>query len=206
GQGLDVFDPNVTLDPGIPSVALVPKDANGVPLATTCGASLTRLCQRGQATHGQIPTSGNHGSSSGIDPTDWAAMPDGQHLNDVLIGGFTFGLTDQGLVLGLEKVPFIKLGEKITFHNLDTAAYMWHTITRCAAPCTGPTTVDYPIADGGSGSITGAMDVMDFDSTQLGIGTGPSQHVSWGFTPNQTGTFTFFCRVHPSMRGVFRVT
>ena len=46
---------------------------------------------------------------------------------------------------------------------------------------------------------------MDFDSQQLGIGAGPSQRVSWTFTPTEAGTFTFFCRVHPSMRGVFRV-
>jgi len=203
-QGVDVFADGVTLDPGIPSVAVVPKDANGVPLAKTCAASLTNLCQRGQVTHGQIPTSGNHGSSLGTNPPDWAQVKDGQHLNDVLIGGFTYGRTDQGISSSLG-VSFIKLGESITFHNLDTALYMWHTITRCAAPCTGPTTVDYPIADGGSGSLSSGMDVMDFDSTQLGIGAGPSQHVSWTFTPNQTGTFTFFCRVHPSMRGVFRV-
>ncbi len=203
-QSLDVFDPAVTLDPGIPSVAIVPKGADGVPLAKTCVAGATTLCQRGQVTHGQIPTSGNHGSSAGISPTDWTTMQDGQHLNDVLIGGFTFGLTDQGLSRSFG-VSFINLGEKITFHNLDTGAYMWHTITRCAAPCTGPTTVDYPIADGGSGVITGGVDVMDFDSTQLGIGAGPSQRVSWGFTPTEKGTFTFFCRVHPSMRGVFRV-
>lgn len=203
-EGVDVFDSSVELDPGIPAVAKVPNGPDGQPLAHTCVASATRLCQRGQVTHGQIPTSGNHGSSPGTSPTDWVAAPDGQHLNDVLIGGFTFGLTDMGIA-GSRGVPFVNLGESISFHNLDTAAYMWHTITRCAAPCTGPTTVDYPIADGGSGVISGAMDPMDFDSTQLGIGTGPSQRISWTFTPTEAGTFTFFCRVHPSMRGVFRV-
>ncbi len=203
-EGVDVFDPSVILDPSIPAVAKVPNGPDGSPLAHTCVASATRLCQRGQVTHGQIPTSGNHGSSPGTSPTDWAAAPDGQHLNDVLIGGFTFGMTDMGLA-GSLGVPYVNLGEKISFHNLDTAAYMWHTITRCAAPCTGPTTVDYPIADGGSGVISGGIDPMDFDSQQLGIGAGPSQRVSWTFTPTETGTFTFFCRVHPSMRGVFRV-
>ncbi|MGH2784159.1 MAG: cupredoxin domain-containing protein [Actinomycetota bacterium] len=203
-EGLDVFDPSVVLDPSIPSVAIVPNGPDGSPLAHTCVASATRLCQRGQVTHGQIPTSGNHGSNPGGEPTLWEAAAEGQHLNDVLIGGFTFGLTDMGIA-GSLGVPYINLGESISFHNLDTAAYMWHTITRCAAPCMGPTTVDYPIADGGGGVIAGAMDPMDFDSTQLGIGAGPSQRVSWTFTPTETGTFTFFCRVHPSMRGVFRV-
>ena len=200
-QGIDVFAPGVTLDAGIPSVAVVPKGADGVPLAKTCVASSTNLCLRGQVTHGHIPSSGNHG----INPQafDWTKVPDGQHLNDVLIGGFTYGLTDQG-VAGTAGVPFVKLGETISFHNLDTAAYMWHTITRCAAPCNGGTTVDYPIAD--AGSMAPGFDPMDFDSTQLGIGTGPTQRTSWTFKPTETGTFTFFCRVHPPMRGVFRVT
>lgn len=201
---VNVFDANTVLDPSIPAVAVVPNGPDGNPLSHTCVASSTRLCQRGQATHGQIPTSGNHGYSHGTNPTDWAAVPAGQHLNDVLIGGFSFGLTEQGIA-GSLGVPFVNLGESISFHNLDTAAYMWHTITRCAAPCSGPTTVDYPIADGGAGAINGVMDPMDFDSTQLGIGLGPSQRVSWTFTPTQAGTFTFFCRIHPSMRGVFRV-
>ena len=204
GQGIDVFDPNVVLDPGIPEVAVVPNGPDGFPLAKTCVPGPTRLCQRGQVTHGQIPSSGNHGFGPGDSPPDWNAAPDGQHLNDVLIGGFTYGLTDQGAASGLG-VPFIKLGESISFHNLDTAAYMWHTITRCALPCTGPTTVDYPIADGGTGAVGGVPDPMDFDSTQLGIGLGPTQRVSWTFTPTEVGTFTFFCRVHPGMRGVFRV-
>ena len=203
-EGIDVFSPNVTLDPGIPTVAKVPNGPNGLPLAQTCVASATNVCQRGQVTHGQIPSSGNHGFGSGASPIDWNAVADGQHLNQVLIGGFTFGLTEQGAASSLG-VPYLNLGESISFHNLDTAGYMWHTITRCAAPCTGPTTVDYPIADGGSGILTGGSDPMDFDSQQLGIGTGPAQRVSWTFTPTQQGTFTFFCRIHPSMRGVFRV-
>jgi plastocyanin len=208
-EGRDIFARDsggnyiVELNSGIPSQAIVPNGANGLPLPKTCVSSATVLCQRGQATHGHIETSGNHGST--FQAFDWAAQPAGQHLTNVLIGGFTYGLTDHALALSLG-VPFVELGESISFHNLDTADYMWHTITRCAAPCNGPTTVDYPIADGGSGSITGGIDPMDFDSTQLGIGTGPTQRVSWTFTPTEKGTFTFFCRVHPSMRGVFRVT
>ena len=27
----------------------------------------------------------------------------------------------------------------------------------------------------------------------------------WDFTPTRTGTYTFFCRIHPSMRGAIRV-
>jgi plastocyanin len=203
-EGIDVFDPSVVLDPGIPVLATVPNGPDGQPLVHDCVASPTRLCQRGQITHGHITTSGNHGSGGGT-PIDWAAVKDGQHLPNIAIGGFTYGLADQGVAQSIG-IPYVKLGESISFYNVDTAAYMWHTITRCAAPCTGPTTVDYPIADGGSGSVSGGIDPMDFDSQQLGIGTGPAERISWTFAPTEQGTFTFFCRVHPSMRGVFRVT
>ena len=29
--------------------------------------------------------------------------------------------------------------------------------------------------------------------------------VQWSFTPTRDGTYTFFCRVHPGMRGAFKV-
>jgi plastocyanin len=204
-EGIDVFAPGVELHPGIPSVVKVPNGADGAPLAQTCVPAPTRVCQRGQITHGQIPSSGNHGFGPGPSPIDWNQVKDGIHLNHIAIGGFNYGVTDMGLSQNLG-VTTVKLGESITFYNVDTADYMWHTITRCAAPCTGPTTVDYPIADGGSGNVAGGIDPMDFDSTQLGVGTGPTQRVHWAFKPTEKGTFTFFCRVHPSMRGVFRVT
>ncbi len=203
-EGIDVFAPETTINAGIPSEAVTPKGPDGVPLVADCVANNAgqagpdQLCLRGQLTHGQVPSSGNHGFTQSS--FDWRTVSDGLHLNEVPIGGFSYGLTEQG-VAGFAGVPYVNLGEKIAFHNADTADYMWHTVTRCAAPCDGPTTVDYPIANGGSGP----NDVMDFDSTQLGVGTGPTQRTSWAFTPTETGTFTFFCRVHPSMRGVFRV-
>jgi plastocyanin len=63
---------------------------------------------------------------------------------------------------------------------------------------------------------------MDFDSTELGFGMSFSsargqipgvgfpadtlqQATSFTFTPTRAGTFQFFCRVHPAMRGVFEV-
>jgi len=29
--------------------------------------------------------------------------------------------------------------------------------------------------------------------------------VAWTFTPTRDGVYTFFCRVHPGMRGAFKV-
>ena len=77
----------------------------------------------------------------------------------------------------------------------------YHTITSCKAPCTGTTGIAYPLADG----------KVHFDSGELGYGPP-------GFTPAATatrgrrpknltpGTYTYFCRIHPFMRGSFRVS
>jgi hypothetical protein len=101
-------------------------------------------------------------------------------------------------------------------------ARIWHTSTGCKAPCTGPSDMDYPWANGGRGDPD---DVMDFDSSEIGFGTffepasgqippsgtGKSwgqtveDSVFWEFTPTETGTYTFFCRIHKSMRGAFKV-
>ncbi len=60
--------------------------------------------------------------------------------------------------------------------------------------------MSYPIANGAGG----------FDSGQLGFGpvgfTAFNQQQTWQ-TPTdlKPGTYTFFCRIHPFMRGAFRV-
>jgi hypothetical protein len=60
--------------------------------------------------------------------------------------------------------------------------------------------VSYPLADG----------KVQFDSGQLGYGpqgyTAAAQRSEW-LTPDKLppGTYTYFCRVHPYMRGAFRV-
>src|SRR5205814_8594625 len=111
-------------------------------------------------------------------------------------------------------VPQVKESQPLTFWNADTSADIWHTVTRCAAPCTGPTGLNYPVADGGKGR-------MNFDSSEIGygllftpakaqIGWPPEQSsvwngASWTLTPTKPGVYTFFCRIHPSMRGVIQI-
>ena len=75
---------------------------------------------------------------------------------------------------------------------------MWHSVTACKAPCTASTGVAYPLADA----------AVQFDSGQLGDRRRPRPPGSdtWS-TPTDLdpGTYTYFCRVHPFMRGAFRV-
>ena len=91
-------------------------------------------------------------------------------------------------------------GGSLTFVNRDAARTIFHTITACRAPCNRTTGVAYPLADG----------PVDFDSGELGFGpqgfTAAANRDTWS-TPAtlDPGTYTYFCRIHPFMRGSFRV-
>jgi hypothetical protein len=105
----------------------------------------------------------------------------------------------------------VKLGSRLRFANLEGAA-IYHTVTSCAFPCLGRTGAAFPLADG----ETSQGRTLDFDSSELGIGTpeiGPAkQELTWelpvtadeGYKPGEI--VTYFCRIHPSMRGAFEVT
>jgi plastocyanin len=157
---------------------------------------------RGKVTHGHLSENRNHGGR----PTP--SLPDATKLLDgpvsdggtVNIKGFVYG---QGDMLGrgdAGKPPVLNPGQALTYFNEDAPRQIEHTITACKAPCNRTTGVAYPLAD---------ADVQ-FDSGQLGFGppgiTAAAQRDTWQ-TPNNLskGTYTYFCRVHPFMRGSFRV-
>ena len=83
-----------------------------------------------------------------------------------------------------------------------TTEQVWHSVTSCRAPCNRGSGIGYPLAQG----------PIKFDSGQLGYGTGLSTGVTTGSnvytTPPLTKagkTYTYFCRIHPFMRGSVRV-
>ena len=223
--GLDVFDKNVTLDRGVPVNAPTPKGAwlNGSPFnPDRCTPDLVgpnkRLCLRGMVTHSMVPESSHTG---GCPPGGCPALPkkDGQLVTDIHSAGFTYGEADLGVV-GQTGIPLLKLNQPARFWNEDATARIWHTYTRCKEPCTGATGVDYPTANGGTGTFG---DPGDFDSGEIGYGLlfEPAKSqiggndpydqkwlqdaTYWTYTPKATGTYTFWCRIHPSMRGAFKV-
>ena len=119
----------------------------------------------------------------------------------------------------LMRPPVIRPGGTLTFTNRDALfgqsqdEQVWHTITACRAPCNKGSGIGYPLANG----------PVDFDSGQLGFGTGLNSNVTIGsnsYTTPPLGnlargrsggsikrgtTYTYFCRLHPFMRGSFRV-
>jgi plastocyanin len=233
-SGLDPFDPSVTIGQGLNTRAINPPTSGGYQLPGaefgTCTPSATVLCVRGQATHARVPTSGDHWSCINGCPNTARAAVDGPTVTDIHMAGFTYGEADFATI-PLTGIPVVAVGKPVTFWNADTADYMWHTITRCQNPCSGTTSASYPIPDGAYDDVidpaTGTdadghtlaqllsgpnkynplngSDPMDFDSGQIGIGTGANNKLSWTWTPTRPGTYTFFCRIHPSMRGAIRV-
>lgn len=150
---------------------------------------------------------------SGGPPPSTGIDIDGYLFED---GGFSAVADFPGRLM---RPPVIRPGETITFTNQDALASQaeteqsWHTITACRAPCTGGPGIGYPLANG----------PVEFDSGQLGYGRGINAKVTTGsnvYTTPPLGTlptlrraknfkrgttYTYFCRLHPFMRGSFRV-
>jgi plastocyanin len=107
-------------------------------------------------------------------------------------------------------IPSVKLGTKLSFTNFEGAG-IYHTVTSCAFPCLGETGAAFPLSDGRTS--TGRK--LDVDSAELGYGApyvgATSQKIRWslpvtaatGFKPGEK--VTYFCRIHPFMRGAFEV-
>jgi plastocyanin len=157
-----------------------------------------RVDVEGVVTHGHLPENDNHGGTDAVIGPDPTTLPSGQAATDVNILDFVYGPGDMA---NYQTVPTVKAGQPLTFTNLDdkvTKNGLWHTITSCKAPCNRSTGIAYPLAD---------ADVQ-FDSGELGTGGVPTaDRITWQ-TPTDLspGTYTYFCRIHPFMRGSFRVT
>jgi hypothetical protein len=153
---------------------------------------------RGKPTHGELPENRNSGGEAGglKDPRKLKAKP---AAGPVDIKDFFYSAGDLNK---RTKLPLIQQGQSLTFINEDAAPGIdiQHTITACRAPCNGRTGVAYPLANG----------PVDFDSTTLGFRRGIASAASGTdrfSTPSDlpSGTYSYFCRIHPFMRGAFRV-
>ena len=157
-------------------------------------------------THGHLHENDNHGGG----PT---ALPEALKLPgfptssaQINIKGFSYlGDSPGGFT---RNPPTILPGQTLNFKNYDAnpATNAFHTITDCREPCNLSTGIAYPVADG----------PVSFDSGELGFNKqgGASSFVSapaadrdtWTLpTDIKPGTYTYFCRIHPFMRGSFRV-
>jgi plastocyanin len=154
----------------------------------------------GDVTHGPLPENSNHGGGDSGLP-DPRTLPDQATVfSQIGIAGFTYMPGNLGTATFMGNPPTVPQGQSLTFDNFDASANVFHTITACKAPCNRSTGISYPLADGD----------IDFDSAELGYGptglTAASNQPTWNTPPTlPVGTYTYFCRVHPYMRGAFRV-
>src|SRR5262249_10340666 len=161
---------------------------------------------KGHLTHGHLKENNVHGGiAPGLaNPLSLPAVPAAN--NTVRIEDFKYGQGDLG-AKGTKKDPVsVPQGQSLTFINGDGPPpppfnpQISHSITACQAPCNLSNGVSYPIANGAGG----------FDSGQLGFGPTPltafNNKQTWSTPTNlPVGTYTYFCRIHPFMRGAFRV-
>jgi plastocyanin len=150
----------------------------------------------GVLTHGHLAENNNHGGKA-----------DAKHYQDarktpsrLLPSGSILPIADFAYTGDLSEaatIPAVVQGGTLTFRNDDAANGIWHTVTSCTAPCDRSTGIAYPLAD---------ANVL-FDSGELGHGGPPAAGVVTFTTPGNLapGTYTYFCRIHPFMRGAFRV-
>ena len=160
----------------------------------------------GIVTHGHLPENDNHGGTGAPILPNATRMLSRSRISTVNIKDFVYGAGDLSLAAAGKPLPVVRQGGSLTFRNLDSLAggdpdtAIYHTITACKAPCNKGTGIAYPLADG----------PVTFDSGELGFGpqyaTAAANRATWKTPKNLSpGTYTYFCRIHPFMRGAFRV-
>ena len=168
----------------------------------------------GVLTHGRLPENVDAKANKNLklpDPRDLKSKGRRVPKGGIKVDSFLFSKggysASKGIPKNLMRPPVIRPGQTVTFTNLDAPfgsadnEQAWHSITSCKAPCNRGAGIGYPLARG----------PIKFDSGQLGFGTGTSSEVTEGTntftTPPLTdkGVYTYFCRIHPFMRGSIRV-
>jgi hypothetical protein len=157
-----------------------------------------RVNHPGKPTHGHLPENNNHGGKTTQLP-DPRKLPDGAAAGSLDIVDFKYTLGDLSLAGASGLPPVVAQGQSLNFRNGDDDRRVYHSITSCKAPCNRSTGIAYPIADG----------PVQFESGTLGSNapsTAGNGALEWQTPKNlDAGTYTYFCRIHPFMRGSFRV-
>jgi plastocyanin len=154
----------------------------------------------GLLTHGHLPENDHHGGGALGLPNPAKVLDGPVARRQLTIEGFVTSQGDLSGDTGLSKPPVIHQGQSVSFLNVDAKDDIYHTITACKQPCNKEAGIAYPLADG----------PVDFDSGELGNGppgfTAAANRTTWSTPVNlKPGTYTYFCRIHPFMRGSFRV-
>jgi plastocyanin len=183
------------------SMAIMP--AMFDPGGTGADPFTTDVDVKGRVTHGHLPENDNHGGGrlSGLpNPLERLSRPLPRKRSAIAIRGFLYGQGDLSAPGRRGRPAQVRTGRRLKFVNRDAQRTIYHTVTACRAPCNRSTGIAYPLANG----------KVDFDSGELGFGpqgfTAAANRDTWK-TPKglKAGKYTYFCRVHPFMRGAFEV-
>lgn len=155
---------------------------------------------KGVLNHGHYEENNDHGGQMPVVGPDPSTLPDGLPSSGPFqIGNYTYQAGDFRLPGAAGRPPVVQQGQSFSFKlsAADQATQTWHSLTSCKSPCNKSTGISYPIPDGD----------FQFDSGQLGLGGPPTVNRDTWTTPEDlpVGTHTYFCRIHPLMRGAFRV-
>jgi hypothetical protein len=176
------------------------------------------LDQSGHLTHGYYPENNDNGGSYSLGLSTKAYPACRRH--QVIIGGFHYTPGDFTATGPDRCIPTTVKGHSLTFVNDDAipapagqsgsdlslgtlfnppfwyTKSIFHSVTSCQSPCGLNTGISYPLANGSG----------EFDSGQLGPATPAVGTLTWSTPTNLApGTYTYYCRIHPFMRGVFRI-
>ena len=164
--------------------------------------------------HGRLPENVDTVAKRNPGLSNPLKLRDGPYVDRITIKHFAFGQGDLS-ASGTAGLPaLVHPGKSLLFINRDPDLTIFHTVTGCRTPCNGVAGIGFPLADG-----------APFDSGQLGYGPSVNLRTLVPTTDNETvpitaaanrktwrtptslrrGTYTYFCRVHPFMRGAFRV-
>ena len=170
---------------------------------TVKDAQASNIPQNEVLTHGHLSENDNHGGGPTGAPNPLSLFSAPAPNDTVSIQQFAY----RGNPSAGPSVPTVEPGQSLTFHNLDALPNVnpaFHTITACKEPCTGSTGVAYPIANG---PVTFDSGELGFNGSPNSVGNAPAANRDTWQTPKDlpAGTYTYFCRIHPFMRGAFRV-
>ena len=182
------------------SMAIMPADGHGRPRRRRWTRSRRTPTSTGVLTHGHLPENDHHGGGALGLPNPAKVLDGPVARRQLTIEGFVdlAGRPVRGH--GAEQAACDQAGPERLVPQHDAKDNIYHTITACKQPCNKEAGIAYPLADG----------PVDFDSGELGNGppgfTAAANRTTWS-TPItlKAGTYTYFCRIHPFMRGAFRV-
>jgi plastocyanin len=138
------------------------------------------------------------GAEHGALPCDKEEVPrpPGQFTDTVTIADFLYVPGDMSLPDPVGSPPRVKAGRPLTFVNVDQTLGIRHSVTTCPWPCNGSYVANYPHPDGVWDSGTLGYDLVDGGEPNPISRTPPDLAV---------GKYSYFCRIHPWMRGAFEV-